>query len=92
MPIYEYSCPKCGTFDVMQRMSDAPLEKHEACGEPVKKLMSAGAFAFKGSGFYITDYARGGSAGTKPEKKAEGCDAPKTGACAGCPSAGTKAA
>ena len=84
MPIYEYSCPKCGTFDVIQKMSDSPLERHEACGEPVKKLMSAGAFAFKGSGFYITDYARNGS-----EKKAEAsCAKPKSDACASCPAAG----
>jgi putative FmdB family regulatory protein len=84
MPIYEYSCPKCGTFDVLQKMSDLPLESHEACGEPVTKLMSAGAFAFKGSGFYITDYARKGSG-----KKAESsCEKPKSDACASCPAAG----
>src|SRR5690349_24582779 len=56
MPIYEYECPKCGRFDVLQKMSAPSLEVHDVCGEKVKKLMSASAFALKGSGFYITDY------------------------------------
>ncbi len=56
MPIYEYECPKCGRFDVLQKMSAKPLEKHDVCGSRVKKLISASSFAFKGSGFYITDY------------------------------------
>jgi putative FmdB family regulatory protein len=50
MPIYEYDCPKCGRFDTLQRMSAPPLRRHDACGSPVKKVMSAGAFAVKGSG------------------------------------------
>lgn len=74
MPIYEYECPTCGRFDVIQKMSAPALEVHEVCGSKVRKLMSAGAFAFKGSGFYQTDYK---SAGT--------CE-PKSDACAGCPS------
>lgn len=56
MPIYEYECPKCGRFDALQKMSDPALTKHDVCGSRVKKLISASAFAFKGSGFYITDY------------------------------------
>ncbi len=82
MPIYEYQCPRCGRFDVLQRMSDEPLERHSACGSRVRKLMSAGSFSFKGSGFHATDYAR-----ARPER----CDAPRSAACAGCP-AGDKAA
>ena len=78
MPIYEYDCPKCGRFDVIQKMSAAPLETHEVCGSRVTKLMSAGAFAFKGSGFYQTDY----KAAPACEKKS--ADSP---ACASCPSA-----
>ena len=58
MPIYEYECPKCGRFDVLQKMSSPAPELHDACGSKVKKLMSASAFSFKGSGFYITDYRK----------------------------------
>ncbi len=80
MPIYEYDCPKCGRFDALQKMSDPVLRKHEVCGSPVKRLMSASAFAFKGSGFYITDYNGRNSAaitgrGEKAEKKADAKDA-----------------
>ena len=90
MPIYEYECPKCGRFDVLQKMSAAPLETHEVCGSKVRKLMSASSFAFKGSGFYITDYkGRNDAAITgKGEPKAEkSCEAakPSSEACASCP-------
>lgn len=62
MPIYEYKCDSCGQqFELIQRFSDAPLTQHEACGGPVHRLLSAPALQFKGSGFYITDYAKGGS-------------------------------
>jgi putative FmdB family regulatory protein len=91
MPIYEYECPKCGRFDVLQKMSAAPLEVHEACGSKVTKLMSASSFAFKGSGFYSTDYGRKQDGAARPDKgggdKAGGeakCEAPKSDACAGC--------
>jgi len=89
MPIYEYECPKCGRFDVLQKMSAPPLEVHEVCGSKVTKLISAGAFAFKGSGFYVTDYGRKNGAAARADKgeKAEKCDAPKTEACAGCSAA-----
>jgi putative FmdB family regulatory protein len=66
MPIYEYDCPKCGRFDTLQRMSAPPLRRHDVCGSPVKKVMSAGSFALKGSGWYATDF-RGGS--SKPAEK-----------------------
>ena len=56
MPIYEYECPKCGRFDALQKMSAPALKKHDVCGSKIRKVMSASAFAFKGSGFYITDY------------------------------------
>jgi putative FmdB family regulatory protein len=59
MPLYEYACESCGhRFEVIQKFSDAPLETCPKCGGPVRKLQSAPAFQFKGSGWYITDYAR----------------------------------
>jgi putative FmdB family regulatory protein len=47
MPIYEYDCPRCGRFDVIQKLSSAPLRKHDACGSKVTKAVSAGSFSFK---------------------------------------------
>src|SRR3954454_709134 len=87
MPLYEYQCEKCGDlFEVIQRFSDAPLEVHEKCGGPVQRLLSAPALQFKGSGWYITDYAKGGGSGEKSDsgkgeksdstKKAEGSPKP----------------
>jgi putative FmdB family regulatory protein len=59
MPIYEYQCGKCGeTIEVIQKMSDKPLKKHEGCGGALTKLISAAGFQFKGTGWYVTDYAR----------------------------------
>jgi putative FmdB family regulatory protein len=61
MPIYEYKCPKGHVFEVLQRMSDAPIEKCEVCGaSPVVKVLYPAAIHYKGSGFYSTDYGRGG--------------------------------
>lgn len=65
MPLYDYQCAKCGkVFEVRQKFSDEPLTTHPDCGGDVTKLLSAPAFQFKGSGWYITDYAKGGSSGT----------------------------
>lgn len=61
MPIYEYTCPRCGEFEVMQRISEDPLKKCPTCGANVTKLISRSAFHLKGSGWYITDYARNGT-------------------------------
>src|SRR6185295_15753372 len=72
MPIYEYSCAKCGkTIEVIQKMSDKPLKTHAGCGGKLTKLISASGFQFKGTGWYVTDYARKG--------KTEGGEAPKEG-------------
>jgi putative FmdB family regulatory protein len=61
MPIYEYRCPNGHTFEVFQRMSDPPSQTCETCGAgPVEKLLFPVAVHFKGSGFYSTDYGRGG--------------------------------
>jgi putative FmdB family regulatory protein len=88
MPIYEYECPSCGRFDVIQKMSSPPLESHDACGSKVKKLISASSFSFKGSGFYITDYGGKSAAHVRPgdqAPKASEAEKKKTDACAGCP-------
>ncbi len=60
MPLYEYRCDACGsTFEKIRKFSDEPLEVCERCGKgPVQKLISSPAFQFKGTGWYITDYAR----------------------------------
>jgi putative FmdB family regulatory protein len=76
VPLYEYKCEGCGeTFEVIQKFSDEPLTVHEKCGGPVHRLLSAPAFQFKGSGWYVTDYAKGNSAGAaKHENKNESAD------------------
>ena len=60
MPLYEYRCESCGhQFEVIQKFSDALVAVCPKCGAgPVVKLLSSPAIQFKGSGFYITDYAR----------------------------------
>jgi putative FmdB family regulatory protein len=66
MPLYEYECTACGhRFEAIQKFADAPLETCPKCGGAVRKLQSAPAFQFKGTGWYITDYAKkdGGGAG-----------------------------
>ncbi len=71
MPLYEYHCRRCGkNFEVMQKFSDAPLAVHEECGGELEKLLSPPALQFKGTGWYVTDYARGSSNGkeSKPAK------------------------
>jgi putative FmdB family regulatory protein len=61
MPIYEYKCHQCGQkFEVRQRISDEHLKTHENCGGELEQLISAPALHFKGSGWYVTDYAKGG--------------------------------
>jgi putative FmdB family regulatory protein len=75
MPLYEYQCDACAhRFEVIQKFSDAPIDVCPKCGGAVKKLLSSPAIQFKGTGWYITDYARSGStpAGeTKAETKTE---------------------
>jgi putative FmdB family regulatory protein len=57
MPIYEYRCLNGHTFEVIQSMSDDPVETCEVCGAPVERVFHPVAVHFKGSGFYTTDYA-----------------------------------
>jgi putative FmdB family regulatory protein len=64
MPIYEYSCKKCGkTIEVIQKFSDPILRKHQGCGGSLTKLISTASFQLKGTGWYVTDYARKGKGG-----------------------------
>ena len=59
MPLYEYQCKKCKhRFEKIQKFSDPQVKKCPECGGPVEKLLSAPAVQFKGSGWYVTDYAR----------------------------------
>jgi putative FmdB family regulatory protein len=70
MPIYEYVCQKCGKkTEAIQRVGEKPLRVCPHCGGKLKKAISAPAIQFKGSGWYITDYAR-----AKKEEKAEKSD------------------
>jgi putative FmdB family regulatory protein len=88
MPVYEYKCRRCGeTFEMMQKFSDPALELHGDCGGEVERLVSAPAIKFKGSGWYVNDYAKGsgskGSSGSqasspKSEAPKESAAPPKT--------------
>jgi putative FmdB family regulatory protein len=70
MPLYEYHCSKCDkTIEVMRKFSDPPLTEHEECGGTLERLLSAPAFQLKGTGWYLTDYGKGG---TKPASTTEG--------------------
>jgi putative FmdB family regulatory protein len=70
MPLYEYRCEDGHTFEVMQRMSDDPVQSCEVCGKPVQRVFHPVAVHFKGSGFYNTDYGkqrRGGAAASSDD-------------------------
>jgi len=61
MPIYEYSCHRCGQkFEVRQKFADKPLKIHEECGGEAERLISVPSLHFKGTGWYVTDYAKSG--------------------------------
>jgi putative FmdB family regulatory protein len=76
MPLYEYKCDRCGSlFEVIEKFSDKPLEQHEGCGGHVERQLSVSALQFKGTGWYVTDYARNsGSNGKSPAGKSESKD------------------
>src|SRR5712691_1906614 len=70
MPIYEYRCLDCGhQFELMQKFSDPPAETCTSCSGTVQKLILRSAFHLKGSGWYVTDYGRHGSADGKATGK-----------------------
>lgn len=79
MPLYEYQCKKCGhRFERIQKFSDPPVKKCPKCGSAVEQVISAPAVQFKGSGWYVTDYAKksstpasSGDSSAKTENKKE---------------------
>jgi putative FmdB family regulatory protein len=79
MPLYEYECAACAhRFERIQKFSDPLVDVCPECGGAVRKLLSSPAIQFKGSGFYITDYARqgkgGGSTDSSSSSKSDGGD------------------
>jgi putative FmdB family regulatory protein len=87
MPLYEYQCEKCGhRFEKIQKFSDKMVKKCPVCGGPVEQMISAPTVQFKGSGWYVTDYANkshapasdGGSSEAKKEEKSKSGDSSKT--------------
>jgi putative FmdB family regulatory protein len=97
MPLYEYQCQKCGhRFERIQRFSDPKVKKCPQCGGRVEQLLSAPAVQFKGSGWYVTDYARKSSpaaSSDSPSKTEAGKDSsPKTETKSKSESAATKSA
>jgi putative FmdB family regulatory protein len=86
MPLYEYQCTKCGVrFEKIQKFSDPLVDTCPTCGGKVEKLLSAPAFTFKGTGFYITDYSRKGetAAGEKAERAGKSGKSEESGASEG---------
>jgi len=84
MPLYEYQCKKCGhRFEKIQKFSDKMIRKCPECGGRVEQLVSAPAVQFKGSGWYVTDYAKKSHApaasdsGSKDSKETKKEDKPK---------------
>ena len=70
MPLYDYRCHSCGkVFEVRQKFADEVLKTHEDCGGELERLISAPALQFKGTGWYVTDYGKGGKL---PSKHADG--------------------
>ena len=80
MPLYEYECEACGQrFEVIQKFSDPPPDACEKCGQgPVHRQQSSPAIQFKGSGWYITDYAQKGKTGSETGAAAKGSETGKT--------------
>ena len=79
MPLYEYQCDACAhRFEVIQKYSDSPIDVCPKCGGAVKKLLSSPAIQFKGTGWYITDYARKGDSGATSSSSTESKTETKT--------------
>lgn len=79
MPLYEYECRECGRrFEKIQKFSDPSIEHCEHCGGAVTRLVSASAIQFKGSGWYVTDYARKSGNGKEKTEKTEKTEKPAT--------------
>jgi putative FmdB family regulatory protein len=78
MPIYEYRCRKCGEFEVTQRITDTALTRCPTCRGKVTKLISNTSFHLKGSGWYVTDYARKDGKGKEKGTEAKGAESTST--------------
>jgi putative FmdB family regulatory protein len=78
MPIYEYKCKNCGVFEVTQRITETPLTTCPTCEGDVSRLISLTSFVLKGSGWYVTDYARNGKSGESASKDAGTNDSDET--------------
>ena len=80
MPAYDYRCDRCDrTFEVRQRISEAPLTACDRCGGPIHRLLSAAPFILKGGGWYVTDYpSEGRKKGIEAEKKSSSDSASST--------------
>jgi putative FmdB family regulatory protein len=74
LPTYDYRCDRCDrTFEVRQRISEAPLATCDRCGGPIRRLLAAAPFILKGGGWYVTDYpSEGRKKGMDAEKKSSG--------------------
>ncbi len=73
MPLYEYECQQCGErFEEIRKFSDPPLTEHEQCGGKLRKLLSPPAIRFKGTGWYVTDYAKKSGGEPSDAKKDSG--------------------
>jgi putative FmdB family regulatory protein len=80
MPIYEYECLSCSERkEVLQRFSDEPLKTCPVCGGEMKRLISNSSFILKGSGWYLTDYARKGNSGNGGGASSSGNGSSKSG-------------
>jgi len=78
MPLYEYECKKCHhRFEKIQKFSDPHVKKCPKCGGPIEQVISAPAVQFKGSGWYVTDYAKKSSAPSSPNSSSNG-DSPSS--------------
>jgi putative FmdB family regulatory protein len=82
VPLYEYQCAKDGRFELIRKFSDPPLKKCPTCGGPIEKLAAAPAIQFKGSGWYVTDYAKKseGKSGGASKSDSKNGDAKTSGA------------
>jgi putative FmdB family regulatory protein len=73
MPLYEYECKKCHhRFERLQKFSDPHVKKCPKCGGPIEQVISAPAVQFKGSGWYVTDYAKKSSAPSSTSNSSNG--------------------
>jgi putative FmdB family regulatory protein len=78
MPIYEYKCNKCGVFEAMQGIKEAPLKKCPTCKSKVERQISRGSFILKGSGWYATDYAKKSTPSSSESDSASSTATPAT--------------